>query len=110
MLLFCIIKTMAEAKYKKFYQLLSEQNKDLLKKFQEIHNGYAADPKKWEAQFHSVGRDVLDVMRDWERRLCSGTEKSHYAQYSSKLAEKYWEEIKKDFPLIEQVGVHKSSK
>ena len=100
---------MPPVKYKHFYQLMSEQNSELLKKFLTIHDGFSKDPTKWEDNFHSVGRDVLDIMRDWERRLCSGTEKSHYAQYSSKLAEKYWEEIKKDFPLIDQVGVKKIS-
>lgn len=99
---------MSSVKYKHFYQLMSEKNADLFQKFLTIHNGFTTDSAKWEMQFHSVGRDVLDVMRDWERRLCSGTEKSNYALYSSKLAEKFWEEVKKDFPLIDQVGVHKS--
>lgn len=99
---------MPSVKYKHFYQLMSEQNAQLLQKFLTIHNGFATEPAKWEQQFHDVGRDVLDVIRDWERRLCSGTEKSNYALYSSKLAEKFWDEVKKDFPLIDQVGLHKA--
>ena len=85
---------------------MQNQNKPLLEKFRMIHDGFAVQPEKWSEQFHQVGRDVLDVIRDWERRLCSGTERGHYAQYSVKLAEKYWQEVKKEFPLIEKVGVH----
>lgn len=95
-------------KYKHFYQLMTEQNQELFKKFAEIHNKFQSDPESNPDAFHTVGRDVLDVIRDWERRLCSGTEKSHYAQYSSKLSEKFWNEVKKDFPLIDRVGVFKA--
>jgi hypothetical protein len=98
---------MTGPKYKHFYNLMLEHNKELFVKFTEVHKGFTTDPKKWEKQFHEVGRDIQDVMRDWERRLCSGTEKGTYAQYSSKLAEKFWAEIKKEFPLIDQVGLIK---
>lgn len=98
---------MTGRKYKHYYHLMIENNKDLFAKFSEIHQGFTSDPQKWEKQFHDVGRDIKDVMRDWERRLCSGTEKGAYAHYSSKLAEKFWSEIKKEFPLIDQVGLVK---
>lgn len=87
-----------------------EKNAALFDAFAPIHNGFAIDAKKWEEQFHTKGRDVVDVIRDWERRLCSGTEKGGYAAYSAKLAEKFWAEIKKKFPLIDQVGLHKKNK
>lgn len=98
---------MAVPKYKHFHTLMMEQNKDLFEKFSTIHHGFTTDASKWEQQFHEVGRDVKDVIRDWERRLCSGTERGNYALYSSKLAEKFWDEVKKDFPLIDQVGLIK---
>jgi len=84
-----------------------DQNKELFDHFAKIHHGYQADPSAWSDQFHQVGQDIKDVMRDWERRLCSGTERGHYAQYSSKLAEKFWLEIKQEFPLIDEVGLIK---
>lgn len=83
------------------------KNGDLFKRFLPIHAGFTMDQNKWADQFHEVGRDVLDVIRDWERRLCFGTEKGGYGQYSAGLAEKFWAEIKKQFPLIEQVGLRK---
>ncbi|MDQ5951551.1 MAG: hypothetical protein QG639_832 [Patescibacteria group bacterium] len=94
-------------KYKHYYNLMLTNNTELFETFSKIHQEFSTNPEKWADQFHSVGRDVKDVMRDWERRLCSGTEKGTYAQYSSKLAEKFWGEIKKNFPLIDEVGLIK---
>lgn len=85
-----------------------DQNKDLFDKFKPIHDGFTQDPSHWHEQFHSVGRDVTDVCRDWERRLCSGSEKGQFAQFSQKLSDKFWNEIKKEYPLIDQVGLIKS--
>lgn len=86
---------------------MMEQNKEMFDKFSVIHHGFTSDTGKWEKQFHEVGRDIKDIIRDWERRLCSGTERGNYALYSSKLSEKFWAEVKKDFPLIDQVGLFK---
>lgn len=96
---------MSAVKYKQFYQLMWENNEPLLKDFQKIHDAFQDNPGAHAREFHGVGRDVLDVMRDWERRLCHGMEKGKFAAYSATLAEKFWAEIKKDFPLIDQVGV-----
>lgn len=96
---------MAEPKYKKFYDLMMAKNVELFKQFSAIHAGFAMDQAKWAEQFHSVGRDVLDVVRDWERRLCSGTEKGGYGQYSAGLADKFWAAVRDQFPLIGEVGV-----
>ncbi len=97
---------MAATKYQKYIELMKTNHAELFARFREIHDGFSANPKKWESEFHTVGRDVLDAVRSWERRLCSGSEKGAYAQYSVKLAEKFWGEVKKIFPLIDQVGLH----
>ena len=82
-----------------------EENTVLFDQFQIIHDGYKLDRKQWSEQFHSIGQEVLDIMRSWERRLCSGMERGVNAQYSNKVSEKFWEEIKKRFSHIELVGV-----
>lgn len=87
---------------------MSEQNADLFDRFQPIHDGYILDEKKWADMFHTQGRDVIDVMRDWERRLCSGMERGNNALYSDRVAEKFWGEIKKRFTHIEMVGLKRS--
>ncbi len=96
---------MSNTKYQQFYQLMIENNQKLFADFQTIHDGYMEDKAKWADKFHTEGRDVLDVIRDWERRLCSGMERGNNAVYSAKLSEKFWGEIKKTLPLVEEIGV-----
>ena len=96
---------MSGSKYKQYYQQMSEENDQLLNEFQPIHDGYKIDRKKWSKQFHEKGKEVVDIMRDWEQRLCAGMERGNNAVYSVKLAEKFWAEAKKRFSHIELVGV-----
>lgn len=98
---------MAKPKYLKFYELMIEKNTRLFDDFQVVHDGYVESHDKWEEKFHNQGRDVMDVIRDWERRLCSGMERGVNAVYSQKLSEKFWGEVKKRFALIEEVGLRK---
>ena len=99
---------MAKAKYLEYVQKMLEQNQALFDEFKVIHDGYKTDQKKWSAEFHSKGRDVMEVIRDWERRLCSGMERGNNSAYSAKLAEKFRGEIKKYLSHIEMVGVRSS--
>lgn len=92
-------------KYKQFVELLYKNNTKTFEQFREIHDGYVEDPEKWADEFHSFGRKAMDAARDWERRLCSGSERGKFAKFSAKLAEKYWEEIEKDWPKIREVGL-----
>ncbi len=80
-------------------------NQSVFNNFKPIHDGYQTDRKQWSQRFHAEGQQVVDVIREWERRLCSGMERGNNAVYSAKLAEKFWSEVKKEFPLIERVGV-----
>ena len=82
-----------------------EKNQALFDEFQLIHDGYKADRKKWSTAFHERGKILLEIIRDWERRLCSGMERGNNAVYSARLAEKFWAEVKKKFSHIELVGV-----
>jgi hypothetical protein len=96
---------MAKTKYLKFYELMTEKNSELFDRFQKIHDEYLVDSKKNEAKFHQEGQEVLDVIRDWERRLCSGMERGVNAVYSQKVSEKFWGEVKKRFSLVEKIGI-----
>jgi hypothetical protein len=92
-------------KFKQYYQDMSDENTELFSQFQKIHDGYKIDRKQWSKQFHEVGKRVVEIMREWERKLCSGMERGNNAVYSSKLADKFWLEIKKRYSHIELVGV-----
>jgi hypothetical protein len=96
---------MASPKYKKYFQEMIDANPVLFAEFRPIHDGYKVDRKKWSKQFHEKGKEVVEVIREWERRLCSGMERGQNAVYSSKVAEKFWQEIKSIYSHIELVGV-----
>lgn len=96
---------MAIPKFKKFYTLMSEQNADQFAKFDKIHADYVMNPKKYEKEFNTAGLDVVDIIRFWERKLCSGMERSNNGVYSDKLADKFWDEVRVRYSHIDMVGV-----
>jgi len=98
---------MAKAKYLQFYNLMMEQKGDVFEAFKPIHDAFAAsrDDKKAEAAFHAEGQKVVDVVRDWDRRLCAGMGRGTFSNYTQKLSETFWDRIRKDFALIDLVGV-----
>jgi hypothetical protein len=92
-------------KYKQYFHDMVEQNQALFDSFKIVHDGYKQDPKQWSQRFHSEGREVVEIVRDWERRLCAGMERGKNSVYSAKLAEKFWSEVKSYLSHIEKVGV-----
>ncbi len=92
-------------KYKQYFQQMVDQNQTLFTDFKVIHDGYQTDRKQWSARFHQEGQAVVDVIRDWERRLCATMERGKNATFSARVAEKFWGEVKLYLPLIERVGV-----
>lgn len=96
---------MAIPKFKKFYTLMTDQNEALFNSFEVIHNNYVLNPKKNKEDFNNLGVQVVDIIRFWERKLCSGMERSNNAVYSDKLADKFWKEVRTRFSHIDMVGV-----
>jgi len=83
---------------------LREKHPIQLEDFQNIHNAYMRDRKKYQDTFNQKGKEILKILRKYENILCGKQERSNMAKYSSSLSEKYWLEIKKDFPMIDFVG------
>ena len=84
---------------------MTDQNEDLFNSFEKIHANFVLDEKKHADKFHLVGRDVVDIIRFWERKLCSGMERGNNSVYSDKLADKFWDEVRSRFSHIDMVGV-----
>lgn len=95
------------AKYQQFYNLMMEQQGELFAAFKPVHDTFAADRTNQEAAeaFHTQGQKVVDIVRDWDRRLCAGMGRGAFSQYTQKLSETFWDRVRKDFPLIDLVGV-----
>lgn len=92
-------------KYQQFFQLMQENNKDLFDNFKQVHDAYIIAPEVNKARFNALGSEVLDVIRDWERRLCGKSESGQFGKFSSGLAQKFWDEIRKVYPKIDFVGI-----
>lgn len=82
-----------------------EVEKELFDSFRKIHDEYALNPDKLQDQFNKEGEKVIDKIREWESKLCLQSEKGGYGSFTSKLSEKFWEEIRKNFPQIDSVGL-----
>lgn len=92
-------------KSQQVFQDMMEYNKELFENFKLIHDKYAADEKTYQQEFNEQGEIVLNVIRKYENILCSHSESGRYGKFSSKLADKYWEFIRKQFPKIDCVGL-----
>jgi len=96
---------MAEAKYKKFYKLMREKEEALFLEFEKIHYAYKENSNVNQKEFNRVGERVVEVIRDWDRKLCSSMGKTMYGQYSQQVSEKFWDLVRQDFDQIDMVGV-----
>ncbi len=94
-------------KYEKYYQQMWEAHKNDLSSFQEVHDQYQANQRNMtlKKEFDQVGKTVRTIMEEWDARLCQQMEKGKNSVFSSKVSEKFWSEVKKDFPLVDLVGV-----
>ena len=99
---------MPPAKYKQYFTQMQEQNEELFADFLKIHKLFESEGGQYEEEFHKIGQKVVDVMRDWDRRLCSAMGRGAFSKYSEQLSEKFWGEAKKIFSLIYSVGVKTS--
>ena len=82
-----------------------DENKELFDSFTRLHFEYSMDQDNMQEKFNEEGEKVLDIIRDYENRLCSNTERGMYNRYSAGLAEKFQAIIKSHFPLIDHVGL-----
>ncbi len=92
-------------KYQKYFAEMMEKNEWLFGEFKKIHDAYMLNPQQNEEQFNRLGKEVVDEIREWERKLCGYSEKGQYGVFSSGLADKFWKEVRTYFPKIDFVGV-----
>jgi hypothetical protein len=83
----------------KYQQAFSEMWADNAPLFEKFAKMTMDDP-----QFHVVGKEVLHLVEDAERRLCGKMEGGGYGSYSGKLADKFRETVRKSLKYIDFVG------
>ena len=92
-------------KYKEYIDKMLAENKIVFDEFEKVHNEYALNPENLQATFNREGIKILEIIKEYENRLCSNTERGMYNKYSATLAEKFQNEVRKRFPMIDHVGI-----
>ncbi len=87
-----------------FEEMVSKHEKEF-DTFQELHDKYEKDPKKWQAEFNKEGEKIMEIVRTYEDRLCGKMENTQNSTYSANLSEKFRSEIKRYLPKLDMIGV-----
>ncbi len=93
------------AKYKEYYDRMIAENKNTFDGFTRLHFEYSTDQDKFQNKFNIEGEKILKIIKEWEDKLCSQSEKAGYGSYTGGLAEKFQEEVRSHFPLINHIGI-----
>lgn len=93
------------ARYKEYVDRMISENKDLFDRFVDIHERYGLDQSTWQEKFNEEGAKVMDLVHEYENRLCSNTERGMYNKFSGGLSEKFMAEVRKRFSMIDHVGL-----
>jgi len=92
-------------KFKEYYKKMIDDNKSIFESFKKLHDEYGLNENTLQEKFNKEGEKILDIVRDYENRLCTNTERGIYNKFSTNLAEKFQNEVRKHFPLIDHVGL-----
>jgi hypothetical protein len=92
-------------KYQEYFQKMVEANKESFASFQRLHDEYALNPDQNQEKFNHEGEKILNIVREWENKLCLQSEKGGYGKFTSNLSEKFQAEVKKTFPMIDHIGI-----
>jgi len=94
-------------KFKQYFDEMLAVNREQFIMFKILHDQYAANSrdKNLKRQFNEEGAKVLEIIRETESRLCNLSERGKFGKYSSNLSDKFWEEVRRNYPRIDDVGV-----
>ncbi len=92
-------------KYKEYFNRMLEDNKEIFENFKLLHANYGMEDEKYQDEFNKMGAKILDIAHEWENRLCKSSEGAGFGTFTVKLAEKFQQELRSHFPLIDHVGI-----
>lgn len=96
-------------KYQEYFKKMIDENKEAFTRFRVLHDRYALDQDGLQEEFNTKGKEILNIINEYENRLCKNSEKT-YSMFTGKLAEKFREVIRKEFPMIDYIGIITKSK
>ena len=82
-----------------------EHNKELFDDFRKIHDKYILDQENLQNEYNKIGAEIINIINEYEDRLCRQSEKGGYGSFTTKLSEKFRNEIKKEFSHIDYIGI-----
>ena len=85
--------------------MMIDRNKEFFDSFGRLHFEYENDQEGLQDKFNEEGMKALEYIREYEDRLCNQSERGGYSKYTGNLAEKFQGEVRKNYPLIDNVGI-----
>ncbi len=82
-----------------------EAHREEFMKFMLLNNAYGQEKRAFKEQFDTEGVRIQQIILDWEDKLCRQMEGGKHGQFSSKLGEKFQEEVLKYFPYYHEIGM-----
>ena len=92
-------------KYKKYFEQMFEENKELFMNFMILNQDYGRNKKRLKYEFDEHGSKIKGIVNQWENRLCGAMEKGQNSAFSSKLGEKFIDEVTRYFPYWHEIGL-----
>jgi hypothetical protein len=96
---------MSKTLFLQAYADMVAKNLELFNHFSDLQEKYRQKPEVWKSEFDTVGKSVVRIVDETENRLCSKMENTSKGKYSDNLADKFRSEVRKNFPLIDLVGI-----
>lgn len=96
-------------KYKQYFDKMVGENKDAFAEFKILHDRYGLEGESMQEEFNKEGKKILNIIQEYENKLCKNSEKT-YSRFTGNLAEKFRDEIRKSFPMIDHIGIIVKSK
>ncbi len=93
---------MATPKFKKHYDEMMRYNGDLFTEYLALEAKYDSDPQTFKEELRDLKRKLIRVIRQHEDNLCAKSENTKFGVYAANLAAKFWEEIRANFPRIDE--------
>ncbi len=92
---------MTTPKYKRMFEDMLQTNRQLFSDYNELLKKYDLDKSKYAQELLDMQRKVLRAIKHTENGLCARTENTGRANYSTALADKFWDEVRVVFPRVE---------
>jgi hypothetical protein len=93
------------AKYRQLFLEMIEENRDLFLDFKEVHDKFVGNEEAFKDEFNEKGKKIVEIVREYEKRLTSQQDKGQYSKFSTGLADKFWDQVRGFLPRIDFVGV-----